>query len=109
MDQRVTAMHPDWLQCYAARRHDFRWRGATVQKGQHCDCHRRTEKVTRICQLCPVERVDIIDPRTLAELHRSYTRVEGYHAKKGESRLDSTDIRRELIRRVRANDWEDPA
>lgn len=104
LDRRLVEMPGDWLECYAARRHDFRWRGATYQVGQWCDCHGRTEKVTRICQRCPKERVDIQDRRTLEVYHREYVRVDGYDAKPGEGRLDGTDVRRELRRRARG-EW----
>jgi hypothetical protein len=102
IDKRLTEMPGDWLECYVARRHDFRWRGATYQLGTWCDCHGRAERVVRICQRCPKERIDIQNPKTLEIYHQDYTKVPGFDARPGEGRLDSLEVRRELRKRVRA-------
>lgn len=105
-DTRIVSMHPDWLECYNGRRHDFRWRGATVQIIRWET--RRAERWTFICQRCPVERVDIRNPRNVREVwSRWYPHVEGYHAEPGEGRLDPGEVVAELARRARAHDWPD--
>lgn len=96
-------MHPDWLECYGGGRHDIRWRGAVMEKVEWNG--RRAERWTYVCQRCPVVRVDIVHPRTLELYSRQYPHIEGYHAAPGEGRLPREDVRRELARRARADDW----
>lgn len=100
---RITRMAPSWLECYGGRRHDFVYRGAVVRTETRDGV--RVEVVEQICQRCPKQRVAVYRKSDLATVSVTYTRVRGYDAEPGEGRLEPADVRRELIRRARKDDW----
>lgn len=97
-------MPGDWLECYAAMRHDFRYRGARVQTTR-IDGWGVCEIVVQMCQRCEKERITTMRKRDMVVMDRRYSRVRGFDAEPGEGRLDAADVKREILRRVREDDW----
>jgi hypothetical protein len=57
-------------------------------------------QVTRRCECCTSERVDVYDRSTLELVRRHYRLIEGYAAEPGTGRVERVDARRELLERL---------